>query len=112
MSCIEIKEWDTLSLTCEYKNDEGVPIDLSDICIGSELRKYYGGEPVTLDVAISNASDGVFVLTKPDVRLSPSIYKIDILFKDKLDDSILSSDTFELKVLPSITNTEAFVCPF
>jgi len=110
MSFIEMKEWDTLSLSCEYTEDDGTPINLTDICIGAEIRKFYGGTPIFMKVVIVDSAGGKFILEIEKDRLLPSNYKVDLLFQDKIDLATLSSETFGIKVLPAITTPEALQC--
>lgn len=111
MPSITIREWDTLTLTCKYVDDEGLPINLNGFCIGCEIKIFYSGKPIMLDITVIDALSGQFIISKPNLKLIPANYIVDIMFKDIVDNSIISSDTFEIQVVPAITSPEALVCP-
>lgn len=103
MNYIEVKEYDTLRLSCEYQDEDGVPLSLADVNIESDMRSTNGGEAIDLVVEVMDIVGGVFILTSSIVHILPRDYKVDIMFRDKLTNNIITSETFIVRVLHSIT---------
>lgn len=108
MNYIEVKEYDTLRLSCEYQDEDGVPLSLVDIIIESDMRSIGDKDPIDLIVEMQDINNGVFVLVNPDIHIPPRDYKVDIMFKGILG-NIITSETFVVRVLRSITKPSGVV---
>lgn len=101
MHTICLKQYDTVSIVCEYLDDLGQPVNLTGTTIKSNLIASSGGAIRSFTVVNTNLSKGVFELKLPDASLAVGTYKADILFTDA--QKRLSSDAFALNVIGAIT---------
>lgn len=104
MSAIRVKEWDTIALRCMYQQNDGTPITLSGVEILSSMKPYYGGLPHHMRVEVEDEALGIFTLYSDEEHLSPAKYLVDILFQNTLTLTRISSETFEVMVVPAITS--------
>lgn len=106
LATIKMKEWDTVALRCQYLQDDDTPLSLEGVTIKSSIKNYYNSPPYILRVEIVDKDSGTFTLHCEESRLLPTKYKVDILFQNTQTQTRISSDTFELLVLPAITSPE------
>lgn len=109
MNYIEVKEYDTLRLSCEYQDEDSVPLSLAEVNIESDMRSIGDKTPIDLVVEMGDVVGGVFILTSPLIHILPRDYKIDIMFRDKVSNNIITSETFIVRVLHSVTIPTGFV---
>lgn len=103
MSIIEIKEYDTLRIACQYQDPSGNPLSISDVDIESDMTTIHGKDRTDLTVEIVDEIAGSFVLTNNQDKLSPREYNIDIIFIDKMTRTRVTSETMMVRVLQSVT---------
>ena len=109
MSIIEIKEYDTLRIACQYQDPNGNPLPISDVDIESDMTTIGGMDRTDLAVEIVSESIGSFVLTSNQDRLIPRNYSIDIIFIDKIARTRVTSETMTVRVLRSVTKPSEVV---
>ena len=109
MSIIEIKEYDTLRITCQYQDLNGNPLSVSDVDIESDMTTINGMDRTDLTVEVVDESVGSFVLTSTQDRLIPRDYNIDIIFIDKVARTRVTSETMTVRVLRSVTKPSEVV---
>jgi hypothetical protein len=101
------KRGDTLSLSCEWKDDEGDPIDITSITIASKVRS--GTFSDDLVVTKTNSVLGQFTVTLPaaDTALWPvtkaAFNRMFCDIQTTTGSTVLSTDTFEIVVVEDIT---------
>ena len=109
MSIIEIKEYDTLRIACQYQDPSGNPLSISDVDIESDMTTIHGKDRTDLTVEIVDEIAGSFVLTNNQDKLSPREYNIDIIFIDKMARTRVTSETLMVRVLRSVTKPDGVV---
>lgn len=109
MSIIEIKEYDTLRIACQYQDPSGNPLSISDVDIVSDMTTIHGKDRIDLTVEIVDEIDGSFVLTCNQDKLIPREYNIDIIFIDKMARTRVTSETMMVRVLRSVTKPDEVV---
>lgn len=99
---LNIKEYDTLAIVCEYQDDDGTPLDLNSMAIIADINATSGAlnEPLNVDVS---SEVGRFTLSRTDDHLPLGSYRIDILFTNTETGRRVASETFTLNVSKSIT---------
>ena len=100
---ISVKEYDTIAIHCQYLDDNGAPISLTNTNITADIKSYDSKVIEHLIVEITNITNGVFILTAEKSDLAPNKYLIDVLFESKSSGRRVSSETFYLRVNPAIT---------
>jgi len=104
MEYIEIKEFDTLRISVEYKNDNGMALALNNINLFASMHSLYDNSlGINLIIEQLEVVAGTFVLTTNKASIKPQKYKIDILFEDSVTGSRITSETFGLKVNDAVT---------
>ncbi|WP_230656870.1 phage baseplate upper protein [Psychrobacter sp. I-STPA10] len=96
-----IKEYDTLTIACQYLDDDKQPLSIADIEIKSEMRGPSGHLVDTLAVRIDDIEQGRFTLSPTLEKLPTGTHKLDILFIKQ--GQRISSQTFTIVVHPAIT---------
>ena len=109
MSIIEIKEYDTLRIACQYQDPSGNPLSISDVDIESDMTTIHGKDRTDLTVEIVDEIAGSFVLTCNQDKLIPREYNIDIIFIDKMARTRVTSETLMVRVLRSVTKPDGVV---
>lgn len=103
---INVKEYDTIHIFCQYLDDDDIGIDLEGVNISSKVSSLGGTVYHTFDVHISDKSKGEFILFLGEGLLKEGRYLVDILFSSELTRRKVSSDTFQIDVVKSITMGE------
>ena len=101
-SQLNIKEYDTLAIVCEYQDDDGSLLDLNNMTIIADINATSGGfkEPLNVDVS---SELGRFTLSRTAEYLPLGSYRIDILFTNTDTGRRVASETFALNVNKAIT---------
>lgn len=100
---IEIKEYDTLRISCEYQDPIGNPLTIADVDIEADMTTLNGMDRMDFGVERINESGGEFVLTSMAKRLIPRDYNIDIIFTDRISNTRVTSTSMVVRVLRSVT---------
>ena len=100
---ISIKEYDTLAIHCQYLNDNGMPISLSNTNVIADIKSYDNKIVEHLIVDVTNTEQGVFVMTTENATLAPNKYLIDVLFESASSGRRVASETFYLRANPAVT---------
>ena len=105
---IPLKQGDTLLWECEYTNDAGSAVDLTNYTIKCQARDSYNLDTILFDLSIGS---GITVHTPLEGKFRIEIndtttfkegnYKIDIQYS--IDNIIKSSETFTLIIEKDIT---------
>lgn len=103
LSTVNIKEYDSLIIYCEYTDDAGVPLNLDGITIFSDIKSELGILQDNLVTTITNSSGGKFFLTPTCDSFRAGLYKVDILFINTVTQMRVSSETFKINVGAAIT---------
>lgn len=97
-----IKQYSTIELLCEYKDDGDLPLSLAGITIKSDMRTALGGLVDNLDITVLDVEAGLFVMKPTIDKLPTGVLSIDVLFEN--GGKRVASDTFTIEVNRSITN--------
>lgn len=101
---IYVKEYDTLRISGEYKNNNGEPLSLEGVTIESTMRSLNNRYEHILSIELSDVAQGKFVLTSDAVRFVPTVYKVDVSFFEVSSGNRVTSETFNVNVLQSVTH--------
>lgn len=96
-----IKQYSTLELLCEYKDDNDNALSLENITIKSQMRGCHNSLVSDLKIQVLSVDDGVFLMTSDAKELPVGELLIDIIFEK--DSKRIQSDTLNIDVEPSIT---------
>lgn len=96
-----IKEYDSITIACQYKDDDGLPLSLAGVEIKSEMRTQNSALIDELEVTVSDVDQGLFHLRPTKTRLPTGYHNIDILFTK--NGNRISSDTFHITVSRAVT---------
>ena len=99
---LNIKEYDTIAIVCEYQGDDGSPLDLNGITIIADINSVLMVliEPLNVD---ATSDTGRFTLSRTVNHLIVGQYRIDILFTNTSTGRRVSSETFILNVNRAVT---------
>lgn len=100
---ISIKQYDTLAISCEYMDDDGMPIALDAVSIYADMQSMAGVVVDRLAVTVVDNELGRFVLTPTKDSFDTGTYKIDLLFESALTRQRVSSETFMLTITSAVT---------
>jgi len=103
MEYIEIKEYDTLRITMEYQDTDGVPLPLTNTLVTSTMQSINYAVPIKLNIEQLDILAGNFLLTADIAHIMPTDYRIDVLFEDVTTGTRIASETFGVKVIHSVT---------
>lgn len=103
MNAIAVKEYDTLRISCEYQDDMGHPLSLEMINIEARMTSTNNHYSQPLNVEMSNRAKGMFVLASENNHIMPTLYKVDVMFLEVASGNRITSDTFNVSVLESVT---------
>lgn len=103
MNTIIVKEYDTLRISGEYQDNDGLPLSLAGITIQSTMRSLSNQHSHTLDIELSDVAQGRFVLTSSALHLIPTFYKVDVAFLESSSGIRITSETFNINVMHSVT---------
>ena len=97
-----MKEYDTLTLVCDYRDNEGALVDLSDVDITADIKSSDGNlyEPL---VVKKYHSLGGFGLSRVANYLPAGEYLAEVLFTQRSVTHRVASDTFYIVVEQAIT---------
>ena len=96
-----IKEFDSITIACQYTDDSGKPLSIEGVDIKSEMRNSSNKLIDNLLVTVSDEVSGLFTLEPTLERLPIGNHKIDVLFRK--EGFKVSSDTFYLSVSKAVT---------
>jgi len=97
------KQGDTYFVTCSVTDDEGTPINLSGFTIRSQIRQPTGELIAELDVDITDAAQGDFVMSDDDTQEWPVGCQFqDIEYTDS-GETVVSTQTFKIDIQQDIT---------
>lgn len=99
---ISVKQYDTLAISCEYLDDEGMPLSIANIAIHADMQSMAGVVVDRLSVDIIDIEAGRFELLPTVQKFEPGTYKIDVLFEG-MSGHRVSSETFMLTISPAVT---------
>ena len=97
----KIKEYDSVTIHCQYLDDNDLPLSLADIQIKAELRGISGKLVDTLEVTIDDLDNGRFTLRPTVSPLPVGALNADALFTKH--GKRVSSETFTITVHPAVT---------
>lgn len=97
-----IKQYSTIEILCEYKDNDGAGLSLADTNIRSDMYSQNGRFIDTLTVQVLDEAAGVFMLTPTINKLPVGKLSIDVIFEK--DGKMVTSDTFSIDVELAITN--------
>lgn len=103
MNTIEVKEYDTLRISCEYQDNDGLPLSLDGIDVQSTMRSLNNQYSHTLGIELSDVAQGKFVLTSDVTRFVPTVYNVDVSFLETSSGSRITSETFNVNVIQGVT---------
>lgn len=103
MNTITVKEYDTLRISCEYQDDNGQPLSLELITIDARMTSISKHHSLPLNIEMSDEARGTFVLTGDNNHIAPTLYKVDVMFSETSSGNRITSETFNLNVLESVT---------
>lgn len=103
MECIEIKEYDTLRISMEYQDADGVSLPLTNTLVTSTMQSVNYAVPMFLNVEQLDVTAGTFVLTTDIEHIIPTDYRADVLFEDIITGTRIASETFGIKVIHAVT---------
>ena len=98
---MNIKEYDSITIACQYKDDDGFPLSLDGVDIKSELRTQHNVLIDRLEVTVSDEDQGLFHLRPTRRRLPIGKHNIDVMFSK--NGFRISSETFQIAVIKSVT---------
>lgn len=101
---IYVKEYDTLRISGEYKDNDGLPLSLEGIDVQSTMRSLNNQYEHILSIELSDVAQGKFVLKSDAVRFVPTVYKVDVSFLETSSGNRVTSKTFNVNVLQSVTH--------
>lgn len=97
---INIKEYDTFALACDYTDDMGKAISLDDLDITADMQSSSLSEQLTVT---KMPETGRFTLSRVADHLPFGQYQIDILFSTAHTRHRVASETFNINVNRAIT---------
>ena len=100
---INIKEYDTLALVCDYQNDNGVLISLDNVTVTADIQSTVGQLIEPLNVR-KMPETGRFALLRDTSHLPFGQYRIDILFTSDITGRRVASETFNINVHRAVTS--------
>lgn len=103
MTTITVKEYDTLRISVLIKDEDGQALNLNGFSVESTMRSSNNQLAHELIVELSDAENGMLVLTSPSKRFIPTLYFIDIAILDQSHDTRTTSFDLNVHVLRSIT---------
>ena len=103
MEYIEIKEYDTLRISMEYQNADGVPLPLTNTFVTSTMQSINYAAPIKLNIEQLDVLAGTFIMTTDIAHIMPTDYRIDVLFEDMTTGTRIASETFGVKVIHAVT---------
>lgn len=96
-----IKEFDSITITCQYTDDSGKPLSIEGVDIKSEMRNSSNKLIDDFDVTVKDAVKGIFQLRPTLDRLPLGQHKIDVMFSKQ--GLRLSSETFYVSIAKAVT---------
>ncbi|MFK4001703.1 hypothetical protein ACI2I3_10185 [Psychrobacter namhaensis] len=103
MNTIDVKEYDSLRISCEYQDNDGQPLSLDGIAIESTMQSLNNQYKHTLGIEMSDMALGQFVLTSDAERILPTLYKVDVSFLESSSGARITSETFNVNVKNAVT---------
>lgn len=100
---INIKEYDSVAIHCQYSDDNNIPKSLEGIKINSDIMSEDKEYNRQLEVKIVNSETGEFVLFSNSISLAAKRYLIDVLFETIETERRISSESFILNVHAAVT---------
>lgn len=96
-----IKEFDSITIACQYTDDSGKPLSIEGVDIKSEMRNSSNKLIDNLVVTVSDEVNGLFHLRPTLNRLPLGQHKIDVLFSKH--GFRISSETFYVAISKAVT---------
>jgi len=96
-----IKEFDSVTIACQYTDGSGRPLSIEGVDIKSEMRSVTNKFIDNLEVTVSDEVNGLFHLRPTLDRLPVGQHRVDVLFIKH--GFRISSETFYVSVSKAVT---------
>ena len=100
---IEFKQYDSIQFVCNMINDDGTRYDLTGVTLFADIASTAGEVVDTMQIDITDAAAGMFVLTPNKTAYGVGKYSVEVLIQCS-DGVYKSSDnTFDFYIKRAIT---------